>query len=73
MVGEALAIGIATQLPDKFPSTVHVPATDTDTERGTAAPPGLELIVTFAAITLLAGAVLFAGTGRTARSRPRGG
>ena len=70
--GEALASGIATQLPDKFPATAGAPATDT-VGGAVSHWPGLELLVLLAAVLVVAGAVGLAGSARLARMRRRRG
>jgi hypothetical protein len=69
MVGEALAIGIATQLPHKFPATLRAPATDTAEAPEVPASPPPAFIALIGAVALLGGVVWFAATGRTARRR----
>jgi hypothetical protein len=61
MAGEALAIGIATQMPDKFPDDVAVPDTGTDPHAGHDGPPNQAMIVD--ALALVLGLLLAAGVG----------
>jgi hypothetical protein len=67
--GEALAIGIATQMPDRFPADAIAPATDMDPHAGHASMDGWLPWLLVGVITLLLVVVLQRGPFSPTRSR----
>jgi hypothetical protein len=67
--GEALAIGIATQMPEKFPADAEAPDTATLPEPRPEVPPGVVAFLVLALAVVSATAVLIPG--RTARRHRR--
>ena len=73
MAGEALAVGIATQMPKKFPSDVAAPDTATLPHSHPDDPTGWFLLILFGLALVLGpgliGAWLLVSASRSARGR----